>query len=76
MAKEKPLGDPMKCGACGGAEVELFTTGTRGDRHKFTSITARCVQCKSTTVFGVPAPVIVAEWGDGAKGVMCIGWRE
>ena len=63
MAKEKPLGDPMKC-------------GTRGDRHKFTSITARCVQCKSTTVFGVPAPVIVAEWGVGAKGVMCIGWRE
>ena len=74
MAKTKSLGEPMKCGHCGCATVELFATCAENDRHKFTSITARCTECKSTTVFGVPSPVIVAEWGKGAEGVLCAGW--
>ena len=76
MAKQSKLGEPMKCGGCGCSTGELFATkASRGDLA-FTSITARCTKCKSTTVFGVPAPAIVTEWGEGATGVLCIGWRE
>lgn len=65
----------MKCGNCGGTRATLRAVHD-GDRHQLIEIRARCCKCKSVTRFVITLPTIDIEWGKGASGVFCGGWRK
>ena len=68
--------DPVKCGGCGGAPVELFAPLT-GDPGALRFLLARCVGCGAWSEIGLQPAAIEFRWcAGGQKGTLCAGWPE
>ena len=64
----------MKCGNCGKRRVTLRAVSDGRSQGPFVELRAKCCSCKSVTVFALRPPAFSVEWGEGAKGILCVGW--